>query len=56
LEKQATGLFGSQVALLTYLGDPAMEIILPKFPDFAVSSTDISLFPENPIVDDMILF
>ncbi|MCH7772109.1 MAG: hypothetical protein IIA49_14020 [Bacteroidetes bacterium] len=50
----ATGLFGTQIALLVYLGDPAMEIILPKFPDFAVSSADITLSPENPIVNDTV--
>lgn len=48
------GLYGTQINLLTYLGDPVLKIALPKYPDFAIKSTDISLIPENPIVGDSI--
>lgn len=45
----------SQVALATLLGDPALELALPKTPDFIVNSSDISIYPESPLVTDTIL-
>ncbi|MBK9099578.1 MAG: hypothetical protein IPM14_15990 [bacterium] len=48
------GLYGTQINLLTYLGDPVMKLALPKYPDFEIKSTDISLIPENPLVGDSI--
>ena len=48
------GLYGTQINLLTYLGDPALKITLPNFPDFELKSNGISLIPENPIVGDSI--
>ncbi len=50
----AGGLYGTQINLLTYLGDPVMKLALPKYPDFAISSEDITLEPENPLVGDSI--
>ncbi len=49
------GIFGEQVSLLTYLGDPVMRLALPNYPDFAISSSDISLIPESPVLGDTIL-
>ncbi len=48
------GLYGTQINLLTYLGDPVMKLALPNYPDFEIKSNDISLIPENPIVGDSI--
>ena len=48
------GLYGTQIALLTYLGDPAVRLALPGGPDFVVNSSDIKLSPENPLVGDTV--
>ncbi len=37
------------VALLTLLGDPALELAFPKEPDFSVSPEDIVITPEFPV-------
>ncbi|MDZ7623240.1 MAG: C25 family cysteine peptidase [Ignavibacteriaceae bacterium] len=50
----AGGLYGTQINLLTYLGDPVMKLALPNYPDFALKSSDISLIPENPLLGDSI--
>ncbi len=49
------GIYGGQISLLTYLGDPVMKIALPNYPDFAITSSDISLIPESAVVGDTIL-
>ncbi|GBD88602.1 lys-gingipain precursor [bacterium BMS3Abin03] len=49
-----SGIYGIQVALLTYLGDPALKVAVPELPDFALTSADITISPENPIVDDTV--
>ena len=36
------------IALLTLLGDPALELALPKEPDFSVKPEDIIVSPQNP--------
>ncbi|MCW8804484.1 MAG: C25 family cysteine peptidase, partial [Ignavibacteriaceae bacterium] len=48
------GLYGTQINLLTYLGDPVMKLALPDYPDFEIKSSDINLIPENPLVGDSI--
>lgn len=48
------GLYGQQINLLTYLGDPVLKLALPKYPDFEIKSADIKLIPENPIIGDSI--
>lgn len=48
------GIYGDQINLQTYLGDPVMKLTLPNFPDFAIKSEDISLIPENPLIGDTI--
>ena len=48
----AIGYNSSQIALLTYLGDPVLKLALPDKPDFRVSSAGISFEKENEIVND----
>jgi hypothetical protein len=50
----AGGLYGTQINLLTYLGDPVMKLALPNYPDFVLKSSDISLIPENPLLGDSV--
>ncbi len=50
----SSGLYGLQINLLTYLGDPVMKITLPDYPDFEMRSNDISLVPESPLLGDSI--
>jgi hypothetical protein len=51
----STGYYTSQIALLTYLGDPVMKMAIPDLPDFTVKSGDISIFPDQPLANDTIL-
>jgi hypothetical protein len=46
--------YGTMTALLTLLGDPAIELSLPYYPDFVVKSSNISISPVNPLVNDSI--
>jgi hypothetical protein len=48
------GVYGTQINLLTYLGDPVMKLALPDKPDFEIKSNDITLNPENPLIGDTI--
>ncbi len=48
----AYGYNTSQIALLTYLGDPLFKLALPNKPDFSVSSSDITLTKDNAVVND----
>ncbi len=48
------GLYGQQIALLTYLGDPGMKLALPDKPDFVIKSSDIKLSRQNPLVNDTV--
>jgi len=50
----STGTYASQLNLLTYLGDPALKLAFPEHPDFTISSSDITITPENPLVKDTI--
>ena len=50
----SVGLNGTQINLLTYLGDPVLKLALPKYPDFEITSNNISLSPEDPILGDTI--
>lgn len=49
-----SGVYASQIALQTYLGDPVTKLALPEYPDFEISSSGISLTPPNPIIGDTI--
>jgi hypothetical protein len=48
------GTFDQMLAQLSYLGDPAIEINLPKTPDFAIRASDIRISPQNPLKEDTI--
>jgi hypothetical protein len=48
------GVFDQMLAQLSYLGDPAIEITLPKAPDFTIKSSDISISPTNPLKEDTV--
>ena len=49
-----SGTYGTQINLLTYLGDPVLKIALPENPDFEIKSSDISIIPESPLLGDSI--
>lgn len=46
--------YGTMIALLTLLGDPALELTIPKNPDFVVKTSDITINPPNPIIEDTV--
>lgn len=46
--------YGMMTALLTLLGDPALELAIPYKPDFVVRSSNISINPINPLVNDTV--
>ena len=48
------GVMETQIALLTYLGDPVLKLALPILPDFEINSSDITVSPENPVVGDSV--
>jgi hypothetical protein len=50
----SSGLYGTQINLLTYLGDPVLKIALPEYPDFEIKSNDITLIPESPLLGDSV--
>jgi hypothetical protein len=50
----SSGIYGTQINLLTYLGDPALGITLPLLPEFVISSSDITISPEYPLADDTV--
>ena len=50
----SSGFMGTQISLLTLLGDPAVELAFPKYPDFEIKSADISFNPKNPLKDDTV--
>lgn len=56
VKSQTTGIgsYGTQIALLTLLGDPLLQLAIPDKPDFQIRSTDISINPINPVVGDTI--
>jgi len=50
----SAGIYGTQINLLTYLGDPVMKLALPSYPDFEINSNYITLQPENPLLGDSV--
>ncbi len=46
--------YGTMTALLTLLGDPALELALPYKPDFVIKLSDIKIDPANPLVNDSV--
>ncbi len=47
-----TGLESDHVALLTLLGDPAIDLAFTRKPNFQITASDIVFNPENPLVED----
>jgi hypothetical protein len=54
LKAKANPGYGSMLALLTLLGDPALELALPYDADFAIKPSSISIDPFNPLIDDTV--
>jgi hypothetical protein len=46
--------YRNQLAVLTLLGDPGINIALPTQPDFEVKSNGISISPSNPLIEDTV--
>lgn len=51
----AIGAFGTQVALLTLLGDPLINLALPQKPDFEIKTSGIKITPSNPLINDSVV-
>lgn len=49
-----SGATGTQIALLTFLGDPVLKIALPEKPDFMIEQSGISITPKNPLTEDTV--
>ena len=47
--------FDAMIPQIVYLGDPGLELDIPKLPDFTINSSDISISPENPLKGDTVL-
>jgi hypothetical protein len=47
--------YASMIPILTLLGDPALELAIPYYPDFVLKPSDITFSKENPIVNDSII-
>ncbi|HLV09028.1 MAG TPA: hypothetical protein VKY40_02355, partial [Halanaerobiales bacterium] len=54
LNTVSSGISADMIPQIVYLGDPAIELIIPKNPDFVVKSSDISVSPQNPLKDDTV--
>lgn len=54
LVAKANPAYGTMTQVLTLLGDPALRLALPSYPDFVVKSADINIFPKNPLKDDTV--
>jgi hypothetical protein len=54
LVAKANPAYGTMTQVLTLLGDPAQRLALPEYPDFAVRSSDISISPRNPLINDTV--
>ncbi|MCK9425677.1 MAG: C25 family cysteine peptidase [Ignavibacteriaceae bacterium] len=48
----STGTFTDQIALLTLLGDPLLELAFPQKPDYSVSENLVSINPEFPLANN----
>ena len=46
--------YGIMTSLLVLLGDPAIELAIPKKPDFVIKPSNISITPANPLVNDTV--
>ncbi|MEO8230784.1 MAG: C25 family cysteine peptidase, partial [Ignavibacteriota bacterium] len=46
--------YGSMLAVLTLLGDPALELALPYSADFVIKPSSITINPNNPLINDSV--
>src|SRR5690606_29480514 len=53
LNSLATGA-GSMITQITLIGDPVLELTIPKYPDFEIKTSDINFTPQNPLKDDTV--
>lgn len=51
---KASQIAGSMTSVLTLLGDPAIELALPYYPDFVIKQSNISISPFHPLVNDSV--
>jgi hypothetical protein len=49
---QTYQLITDHIAMLSLLGDPALELALPRKPNFRVSADEITLNPSAPLIDN----
>ena len=54
LKAKSNSGYGTMLALLTLLGDPALELALPYNADFVINSSSISIEPINPLINDTV--
>lgn len=54
LNAMATGQGSIMIPQIAYLGDPGLELIIPKAPDFEVRSSEISISPQYPLKEDTV--
>jgi len=55
LKAKSVSSFGPMLAVQTLLGDPALELAIPYFPDFVIKSSDIKPETDNPVAKDTII-
>lgn len=46
--------YGEQINLLTYIGEPLLELALPKKPDFEIRTNSFSVDNPNPLVNEVV--
>jgi hypothetical protein len=49
-----SGIYGSMISLLTLLGEPLLKLALPEKPDFSVTQSDITISPNDPLINDTV--
>ncbi len=50
-----TSLEADHVSLLTLLGDPAINLAFVRKPDFKITTENISMIPEAPLIDENVI-
>lgn len=46
--------YGQMLQMLNLLGDPALRLALPDYPDFSIQSKDVTITPNNPLLNDTV--
>ncbi len=55
LKTVSSGISSNMIPQIVYLGDPALELVIPKHPDFEIKSSGITISPQNPLKGDTIV-